>query len=108
MHIPLSVNTAYMFHFMHSLYSSIKCILKTNFSYVLCRWMIDQMMLVLDGGSGLVRIPGRGTAATSRPRRSRDSRGRGRDRPPSSGGRFELSSRVMTVPPPRQPPPTTP
>src|SRR3954465_10097364 len=45
----LSVNTAYMFYSMHSLYSSIKCILKTNFSYVLCRWMIDQMMLVLDG-----------------------------------------------------------
>src|SRR5436190_6991491 len=48
----LSVNTAYMFHFMHSLYSSIKCILKTNFSYVLCRWMIDQLMLVLDGDRG--------------------------------------------------------
>ena len=45
----LSVNTAYMFHFMHSLYSSIKYILKTNFSYVLCRWMIDQMMSLLDG-----------------------------------------------------------
>ena len=33
---------------MHSLYSSIICILKTNFSYVLCRWMIDEMQ-VLDG-----------------------------------------------------------
>src|SRR4051812_47455222 len=45
----LSVNTAYMFHSMHSLYSSIQCILETNFSYVLCRWMIDEMILVLDG-----------------------------------------------------------
>ena len=45
----LSVNTAYMFHSMHSLYSSIQCILETNFSNVLCRWMIDEMILVLDG-----------------------------------------------------------
>ena len=44
----LSINTAYMFHSMHSLYSSIQCILETNFSYVLCRRMIDEMM-VLDG-----------------------------------------------------------
>src|SRR3954466_13061151 len=41
----LSINTAYMFHSMHSLYSSIQCILETNFSYVLCRWMIDEMMM---------------------------------------------------------------
>src|SRR3954466_12203945 len=44
----LSINTAYMFHSMHSLYSPIQCILETNFSYVLCRWMIDEMILVLD------------------------------------------------------------
>ena len=44
-----SVNTAYMFHFMHSLYSSIICILKTNFSYVLCRWLIHQMTSLLAG-----------------------------------------------------------
>src|SRR5437588_6636340 len=44
-----SVNTAYMFHFMHSLYSSIICILKTNFSYVLCRWLIHQMTSLFAG-----------------------------------------------------------
>src|SRR3954468_2133438 len=44
----LSVNTAYMFYSMHSLYSFIQCILETNFSYMLCRWMINEMQ-VLDG-----------------------------------------------------------
>src|SRR3954467_150081 len=45
----LRVSTAFLFHSMHSLYSSIQCILETNFSYVLCRWLIDEMILVLDG-----------------------------------------------------------
>src|SRR3954470_14221041 len=44
----LSINTVYIFHSMHSLYSFIQYILETNFSYVLCRWMIDEIQ-VLDG-----------------------------------------------------------
>ena len=49
-------------------------------------------------GSGLVRILGRGTAATSHPRGSRGPWGRGRNRPPSRGGRFEFQDVVITVP----------
>ena len=58
-------------------------------------------------GSGTVSIPWRGTTATSHLRGSRGPRGRGRDHPPSMGGRFEMLGGVMTVPPPpppRQPP----
>src|SRR3954470_4559543 len=59
-------------------------------------------------GSGAIRIPGRGVASVSRPRGSRGRHGRGRDHPASRGGRFEMSGGVMTVPPPRQPPPPPP
>src|SRR5438045_3853047 len=63
--------------------------------------------VAVGGGSGAIRIPGRGVAAASRPRGSRGRRGRGRDHPASRGGRFDMPGGLMTMPPPRQPPTTT-
>src|SRR4051812_14588696 len=91
----LSINTAYMFHSMYSLYSSIQCILETNFSYVLCRWMINEIILVLDGEGQFV-LRGGGASPLSHPKGG-GSQGSGRDRPQGRGGRFDFLSAVMTV-----------
>src|SRR5438270_8955102 len=92
----LSINTVYIFHFMHSLYSFIQCILETNFSYVLCRSMIDEMM-VLDGEVQFVLRWGGGAAPLSHPREG-GSQERGRGRPSGGrGGRFDLPVGIMTV-----------
>ena len=86
---------------MHSLYSSIICILNSEFE--LC-------VMQMDGrGARSVRPPGRGTAALSHRRGSRGPRGRGRSAGLASrGGRFEMAGGIMTVPPPSQPPPPPP